>query len=181
MLYQIYPLVVPERPFPEARPAKERDSPLPLPSSRVKEPRFPPTDLVTRLTFGELPGIAVAPRRDRAELLRAYSLVYLEEELRREALIKDWAAFSRFLRLAAAESGHMLNYAKIAKEAGMKPATLAIAWVLRQPAVTAPIIGASRPEQLEDTLAAAEVQLEHDLVARLDTLTREFRRGDAAR
>ena len=72
-------------------------------------------------------------------------------------------------------------FLKIAKEAGMKPATLAIAWVLRQPAVTAPIIGASRPEQLEDTLAAAEVQLEHDLVARLDTLTREFRRGDTAR
>ena len=72
-------------------------------------------------------------------------------------------------------------FLKIAKEAGMKPATLAIAWVLRQPAVTAPIIGASRPEQLEDTLAAAEVQLEHDLVDRLDTLTREFRRGDAAR
>ena len=63
----------------------------------------------------------------------------------------------------------------------MKPATLAIAWVLRQPAVTAPIIGASRPEQLEDTLAAAEVQLEDALVARLDTLTREFRQGDAAR
>lgn len=72
-------------------------------------------------------------------------------------------------------------FLKIAKEAAVKPATLAIAWVLRQPAVTAPIIGASRPEQLEDTLAAAEVQLEHDLVARLDTLTREFRRGDAAR
>ena len=72
-------------------------------------------------------------------------------------------------------------FLKIAKEAGMKPATLAIAWVLRQPAVTAPIIGASRPEQLEDTLAAAEVQLEHDLVAKLDTLTREFRRGDTAR
>jgi len=72
-------------------------------------------------------------------------------------------------------------FLKIAKEAGMKPATLAIAWVLRQPAVTAPIIGASRPEQLEDTLAAAEVQLEDALVARLDTLTREFRQGDAAR
>ena len=72
-------------------------------------------------------------------------------------------------------------FLKIAKEAAVKPATLAIAWVLRQPAVTAPIIGASRPEQLEDTLAAAEVQLEDALVARLDTLTREFRQGDAAR
>jgi 1-deoxyxylulose-5-phosphate synthase len=72
-------------------------------------------------------------------------------------------------------------FLQLAKEAGMKPATLAIAWVMRQPAVTAPIIGASRPEQLDDTLAAAEVQLEDDLLGRLDTLTREFRRGDAAR
>src|SRR5207247_3352319 len=78
MLYRIYPLVVPERPFPEAGPAKERDSPLPLPSSRVKEPRLPPTDLVTRLTFGELPGIAEAPRRARAALLSACCLEYLE-------------------------------------------------------------------------------------------------------
>jgi aryl-alcohol dehydrogenase (NADP+) len=72
-------------------------------------------------------------------------------------------------------------FLQLANEAGMKPATLAIAWVLRQPAVTAPIIGASRPEQLNDTLASTEVQLDDDLLGRLDTLTREFRRGDAAR
>jgi 1-deoxyxylulose-5-phosphate synthase len=69
----------------------------------------------------------------------------------------------------------------IAKEAGLKPATLAVAWVLSQPAVTAPIIGASRPDQLDDTLAAAEAKLEGDLLHRLDELTREFRRGDAIR
>jgi aryl-alcohol dehydrogenase (NADP+) len=73
------------------------------------------------------------------------------------------------------------TFLQIAKQAGMKPVTLAIAWVMRQPAVTAPIVGASRPEQLDDTLAAAEVQLEDDLLATLDAATREFRRGDAAR
>jgi aryl-alcohol dehydrogenase-like predicted oxidoreductase len=72
-------------------------------------------------------------------------------------------------------------FLKLARDAGMKPATLAIAWVMRQPAVTAPIVGASRPEQLDDTLAAAEVQLEDSLLNALDELTREFRRGDAAR
>lgn len=124
MLYRIYPLVVPERPFPEPRAATERAFPLPLPSSPASEPWFPPENLVTRLTFGELPGIAIAPPRDRAELLHAYSMVYLQEELRREALIKDWAAFSRFLTLAAAESGRMLNYAKIAKDAGVSLPTV---------------------------------------------------------
>jgi aryl-alcohol dehydrogenase (NADP+) len=72
-------------------------------------------------------------------------------------------------------------FQQIGKEAGLKPATLAVAWVLHQPAVTAPILGASRPDQLDDTLAAAEVKLEDDLINKLDELTREFRRGDAAR
>jgi len=72
-------------------------------------------------------------------------------------------------------------FQQLAKEAGLKPATLAIAWVMRQPAVTAPIIGASRAEQLDDTLAAAGVKLGDDLAGKLDALTREFRRGDAPR
>ncbi len=73
------------------------------------------------------------------------------------------------------------SFVELANEAGLKPATLAIAWVLKQPAVTAPIVGATRPEQLADTLAAVEVQLEAELVAKLDALTRGFRQGDSAR
>ena len=72
-------------------------------------------------------------------------------------------------------------FQQIAKEAGLKPATLAVAWVLHQPAVTAPILGASRPDQLDDTLAAAEVKLDDDMMHKLDELTRGFRRGDASR
>jgi aryl-alcohol dehydrogenase (NADP+) len=72
-------------------------------------------------------------------------------------------------------------FQQIANEAGLKPATLAVAWVLHQPAVTAPILGASRPDQLDDTLAAAEVKLEDELIRKLDALTREFRSGDAVR
>ena len=72
-------------------------------------------------------------------------------------------------------------FLQIAKGAGIKPATLAIAWVMRQPAVTAPIIGASRPEQLDDTLAAADVHLDGGVLTGLDELTREFRTGDATR
>ncbi len=72
-------------------------------------------------------------------------------------------------------------FGEIAKRAGLKPATLAVAWVLTQPAVTAPILGASRPDQLDDTLAAVDVKLEDDMLHELDELTREFRRGDAAR
>jgi len=72
-------------------------------------------------------------------------------------------------------------FRQIANRAGLKPATLAVAWVLAQPAVTAPILGASRPDQLDDTLAAVDVKLDDDLLHEVDELTREFRRGDAAR
>jgi aryl-alcohol dehydrogenase (NADP+) len=69
----------------------------------------------------------------------------------------------------------------IASEAGIAPARLAIAWVLANPAVTAPIIGASRPEQLDAGVAAAETTLDAAMVSRLDELTRSFRMGDAPR
>jgi aryl-alcohol dehydrogenase-like predicted oxidoreductase len=52
---------------------------------------------------------------------------------------------------------------------------------LANPAITAPIIGASRPEQLVDSLAAAEYVLPKELADELDETTRSYRLGDAAR
>jgi aryl-alcohol dehydrogenase-like predicted oxidoreductase len=46
-----------------------------------------------------------------------------------------------------------------AKERGLHPATLGVAWVMSHPAITAPIIGARNVEQLESSLAAAEVTM----------------------
>ena len=58
---------------------------------------------------------------------------------------------------------------------------MAVAWVLANPAITAPIIGASRPEQLNDTLAGVERPLPAGLKQELDDLTAMYRRGDAGR
>jgi aryl-alcohol dehydrogenase (NADP+) len=69
----------------------------------------------------------------------------------------------------------------LAAEAGLDLVTLAVAWVMANPVVTAPILGASRPEQLAPALKAAEVKLAPELKARLDEVTAEYRRGDAAR
>ena len=70
----------------------------------------------------------------------------------------------------------------IAKEAGMSLVTLAVAWVLSNPAITAPIVGASRPEQLVDSFAAAKLNgLPSDLKAKLDDLTHGWRAVDADR
>ena len=71
---------------------------------------------------------------------------------------------------------------KIAAEAGMSLATLALRWVLSNPAITSPIVGASKPEQLGDSLAAAEQgPLPKDLEKKVDDLTREWRAVDAER
>jgi 1-deoxyxylulose-5-phosphate synthase len=70
---------------------------------------------------------------------------------------------------------------QLAKEAGVNLVTLSVAWVLANRAVTAPIIGASSPGQLDASLAAAELVLDDDLKGRLDDLTQEYRMGDALR
>jgi aryl-alcohol dehydrogenase-like predicted oxidoreductase len=69
----------------------------------------------------------------------------------------------------------------LAAEAGISLTRMAVAWVLAHPAVTAPIIGASRPEQLDDVLPAVEKDLGADIKARLDTLTADYRLGDDPR
>ena len=69
----------------------------------------------------------------------------------------------------------------LAKSAGLPMTTVAVGWVLAHPAITAPIIGASRPDQLADSLAAADAPLDPDLKAALDDATTEWRKGDAAR
>lgn len=69
----------------------------------------------------------------------------------------------------------------IANEHGKPLTTLAIGWVLANPAVTSVILGASRLSQLADTLAAADLALDGELKTQLDELTAEYRRGDSAR
>jgi 1-deoxyxylulose-5-phosphate synthase len=69
----------------------------------------------------------------------------------------------------------------LAQAAGVSLVTLAVAWVLAHKAITAPIIGASRPEQLADSLAAVEFTIEPELKGKLDELTHSYRMGDAPR
>ena len=69
----------------------------------------------------------------------------------------------------------------VADEAGVSLVTLSVAWVLANKAITAPIIGASRPEQLDASLAALELSLGDDLKRKLDEITHEYRMGDAPR
>ena len=67
-----------------------------------------------------MPGIvSQAEDADRKDFLKAYSQTYLEEEIRAEALSRKIGAFSRFLELAAQESGTAPNFAKLSMETGV--------------------------------------------------------------
>ncbi len=61
-------------------------------------------------------------------------------------------------------------FTALARELGVHPATLAVAWVKAHPAVTAPILGARNVEQLEPVLAAAEFPMTQELYARVASL-----------
>jgi aryl-alcohol dehydrogenase (NADP+) len=49
---------------------------------------------------------------------------------------------------------------ELAKRRGVTPAQIALAWILHKPGVTAPIIGASKMEQFEQSLAALDIALD---------------------
>lgn len=121
MLHRLYPLTLAERP---AQGGGQGGSLTPTFFRAGVEPPFPAAALEDRLLYGELPGMALAAARDRPALLEAYATVYLEEELRREAFIKDWATFARFLKLAALESGGIVHYSAIASAAGVSSPTV---------------------------------------------------------
>jgi 1-deoxyxylulose-5-phosphate synthase len=58
--------------------------------------------------------------------------------------------------------------AEVASERGVAPAQVALAWLLQKPGVTAPIIGATKPGHLEDAIAAEQLRLTDEEVARLE-------------
>ena len=99
---------------------------------------------------------------------------------------------SRFTLGTAAERyqeryWHQKQFETVAKlsdtvaSAGMSLTTASVAWVLANPTITSAILGASRPEQLDATLAAVDTPLDPALKAQLDDITHEYRYGDAAR
>jgi 1-deoxyxylulose-5-phosphate synthase len=89
---------------------------------------------------------------------------------------------SKTLRAATDTYGHNLYGKEISKadervidrleqvsdEAGVSPAQLALAWLLQKPGVVAPIVGASKPEHLEEAITALGVRFNAEMMARLE-------------
>ncbi len=77
----------------------------------------------------------------------------------------DWLRSSHY-REEVIETVRRLK--PIADELGVSRAQLAIAWTLRQPGVSSAITGATRPQQLDDTLKAIEIELDDETLRRID-------------
>lgn len=125
-----------------------------------------------------------------------YNLVYREEEREMHPLCLDqgvgvipWSPLARgLLTRPRAENGTTRAqsdtiaqrfYAEpdlavvdavqaLAQEKGLPAAQVALAWMLHKPAVTAPIVGATKPGHIEDAVAAVDVELTEDQIAALE-------------
>jgi aryl-alcohol dehydrogenase-like predicted oxidoreductase len=76
-------------------------------------------------------------------------------------------AFADYL-YAEADFDVVDRVVELASERGVPPAQVALAWLLHKPGVTAPIVGATKPEHLDDALAAEQLTLSEQEIARLE-------------
>ncbi|WP_413722250.1 aldo/keto reductase [Sodalis sp. RH23] len=109
-------------------------------------------------------GIAVLPWSPlaRGRLTRPWG-----ETTAREA--SDLVSKALYDNSADADARIAERVAAIADSKGVSRAQVALAWVLSKPAVTAPIVGASRAEQLDDLVGALDVILDEQDIAELET------------
>ena len=96
--------------------------------------------------------------------------------LARGRLTRDWDEtterseadqFGRTLYQAESDRAVVERVREIADERSVSRAQVALAWLLHQPTVTSPIVGARQPRHLEDAVAALDLELTEDELARL--------------
>jgi aryl-alcohol dehydrogenase-like predicted oxidoreductase len=75
-----------------------------------------------------------------------------------------------FDRKVEARRGQLERYETLCRDLGHPPGEVALAWLLHNPAVTAPIIGPRNLEQLESAVRAAAIRLDAETLARLDEI-----------
>lgn len=78
--------------------------------------------------------------------------------------------FGKILYKSDSDFEIIKRLAKVASKRGLPDAQVALAWMLSKPAITAPIIGASKPGHLEDAVAALSVELTSEEINSLEEL-----------
>lgn len=77
------------------------------------------------LLYGSLPGIFTEPSDiDKTKDLSSYVKTYLEEEIRAESIVRNLGHFSKFLYLAATESGNIINLSQLSQAIGVAHTTI---------------------------------------------------------
>ena len=136
-----------------------------LPRIHVLQPEY---NLVSRKAFeGELQGFCVA---ENVGALPYYGLAagFLTGKYRSEAdLGKSVRSGTAKAQLAGHGPAVLAAMDAVAAETGTAHATIALAWLIAQPGVVAPIASARTPEQLPELLAAMTLELDEDQLARL--------------
>lgn len=76
------------------------------------------------LKYGSLPPIIGANTTEKKRILRTYVHLYLREEIQDEGIVRNLAGFSRFLDIAGAQCGELLNYSNIGRECSLHARTV---------------------------------------------------------
>jgi predicted AAA+ superfamily ATPase len=96
----------------------------PLTLSELSQTSFLTIDHL--LTNGSLPGIiSISDQATIEQELQTYVETYIEEEIRKEALVRNLGHFHRFLELSCIESGNIINFRNISQEIGNSHTTVA--------------------------------------------------------
>lgn len=99
---------------------------LTMPPLLYDEIPTPKPSLENILLYGTLPGIVLEKDHQIKETdLNSYVSTYLEEEVRAEALVRNVGNFSRFIEIAAGESGKQLNFTRLSQDLGITDTTIA--------------------------------------------------------
>jgi 1-deoxyxylulose-5-phosphate synthase len=80
----------------------------------------------------------------------------------------DSDAFTDHLYSEPTDFDVVERVAEVAAERGVPAAQIALAWLLHKPGVTAPIVGATKPQHLADAIAAEQLTLSEEEIARLE-------------
>ena len=112
-------------------------------------------------------GVGVTPWSPlaRGRLARPWS-----DEAVSERAKTDQFGKTLYAKTAALDKPVVERVMEIAKERGLPPSQISLAWLLHKPVVTSPIVGATKPQHLEDAIAALSVKLADSEIARLEEL-----------
>jgi len=86
---------------------------------------IPDFDLIRAVNQGMIPRHYLAKAEKYWSMVQAYVAVYLREEIKAEALVRNLSTFTRFLEAAALTDGEMVNYSNIAQDCGIDSKTVA--------------------------------------------------------